>query len=339
MSLSSSRQPTTNQLRHTSASGDRGPTERSACDPRNAAFVVDRVRARRDRVVNPMEPRLQACVTALTMPLPGKVRCSMRVTEIEVGGEYCYRTWPRSVETVVQVAVLARSRGKRIRVRFVAGTNRGLEATVESRQLVCRWKDRKGFLSEEALHRRLKEYSDEEWRGKDHPLTQAVGWVLDASGEYGWINNQGLFVQDAESVDRLVCRAGRSIPQDPLGYTDGLGRRHLSFQFAVRLAKSLAAVEPATVLSFLDDTERIWEAGAKEPGSSWMAEYRVERRPGVEIARQWARATRAADAVTEVERLRAIVEKLASELRSAGLDTLAAEAERDLSARPAVDAK
>jgi hypothetical protein len=72
---------------------------------------------------------------ALTTPVPGKVRCSMRVTEIDVGGEYCYRTWPRSVETVVRVAVLASSRGGRIRVRFVAGSNRGPEATVESRQL------------------------------------------------------------------------------------------------------------------------------------------------------------------------------------------------------------
>jgi hypothetical protein len=111
------------------------------------------------------------------MPVPDGVRCSVRATEIEVGGEYAYRTWPRSVEAPAQVIVLARSRG-RVRVRFIAGSNRGLEATVESRQLVCRWKDRKRFLSDEAQHRRLKVYSDEKWRGKDHPLTQAVGWGI-----------------------------------------------------------------------------------------------------------------------------------------------------------------
>ena len=195
----------------------------------------------------------------------------MKATEVEVGGEYCYRTWPRSVEKLVRVIVLARFRGGRFRMCFVAGANNGLEATVESRQLVCRWKERKQFLGEETQYRRLKAYSDEQWRGKDHPLTQAVGWVLDASGEYGWINNKGLFVQDAESVARLVARAGGTVPDDPVGYTDRGGQRHLSFQFALRLAQLLAAAEPATVLSFLDDTDRGWEVAAQQPGSKWMA--------------------------------------------------------------------
>ena len=142
------------------------------------------------------------------MAVPDRVGCSVRVTEIEVGGEYGYRTWPRSAEAVARVVALRRYRRGRVRVRFVAGSNRGMEATVESRQLVCRWKERKQFLTEEAQYRRLKAYSDEEWRGKAHPLTQAVGWVLDASGEYGWVNNKGLFVQDAESVDRLAGVSG-----------------------------------------------------------------------------------------------------------------------------------
>ena len=70
------------------------------------------------------------------------------------------------------------------------------------------------------------------------------------------------------------------------------------------------------------------------PGSRWMAEYRVERRPGMEIARQWARSGDRFDAMTEVERLRSVVARLASELRAAGLDITALRAEQDLGDAP-----
>jgi hypothetical protein len=100
-----------------------------------------------------------------------------------------------------------------------------------------------------------------------------------------------------------VARARVPIPDDPLGYTDRTGQRPLSFQFALRLARTLAAAEPAAVLSFLDDTERGWNEDVRQPGNRWMAEYRVERRPGMEIARQWARSGTASDVMTETERL------------------------------------
>jgi hypothetical protein len=73
-------------------------------------------------------------------------------------------------------------RGNKWKAEWV-DPNPGLTDYVESRNLMCRWKDHKAFLREEADAKRLRQHHNEIGYEFESPLDKAVHQVVDSVGD------------------------------------------------------------------------------------------------------------------------------------------------------------
>ena len=252
--------------------------------------------------------------------------------KIEIGRLYAVREPPRPGVEMEKVKVLERVRSGRWKVEWV-DPNPGLVDYVRSANIICRWADRRPVVRDEERYQRLREVSDRLWPGDDHPLTDAVGEVLDATGESGYPVH-GLLIEEPGVIERICARCGvepDSLPDHQVAYVDRAERHHLSFGAALHLAKAFAAAEPDTVLLHLDAAERKYVIEASEPGHGYLVPLVERWRAGWAMVRQWAGTDeQLARKDKEIERLRRIIERTIWELRSAGEERMASKLDQQL---------
>jgi hypothetical protein len=145
---------------------------------------------------------------------------------------------------------------------------------------------------------------------------------LESSGEPGAAAAaEGTSMSESE-IQRILDRSGLSTPPSelhPLAYTDRHGYVHLPLDATVKLAQAFAAVEPQTVIGYLDDQEEEMRLRGYQPGDRWWHEYLRERSPGFALARQWAGLEQEAELLRkEIARLRTLVSTAAYDLKAAG---------------------
>src|SRR5258708_9372294 len=106
----------------------------------------------------------------------------MLKSEIKPGSVYAFREKPKPALPFQQVRVVGHVRGNKWKAEWIE-PNPGLLHYVESRQLVCAWRDRKAFLKEEEQEARLKRENDQEGYSKDSPVDRAMHCVFESLGE------------------------------------------------------------------------------------------------------------------------------------------------------------
>ena len=175
---------------------------------------------------------------------------------------------------------------------------------------------------------RLKASSDAEWPGKAHPTSEAVETVLEATGEH--LKRLRLRASRRRSTRSIALRGRAGVSaEDPLGFTDRHGVRHLPFRTALALARRFAAAEPRSVLIAVESEEPHYELELMEPHNRDLVPLVNKWRASWALCRQWAGhnkelATREA----EIERLRRVVSDVLDELRRVGADDAVRRIER-----------
>jgi hypothetical protein len=224
-------------------------------------------------------------------------------------------------------------RGK-LKVRFESGPHPGLEEYVSTRQIVVPWGQRNAVLRDERLSAALDDYS----RGRGDPaLGEAASAILESTGEPGaGAAADGTMMSEAE-LQRVCDRAGLTkTPADlhPLAFRDRRGDVRLPLDATVELARAFAAAEPHTVIGYLDDREEEMRLRGNQPGERWWHEYLREKAPGFALARQWAGLEQEAEMLRkEIARLRSLVSRAVSELKSVGAERKAQTLMRALEGR------
>jgi hypothetical protein len=221
-----------------------------------------------------------------------------------------------------------------IKVRFEDGPHPGLKEYVATRQVLCPWGQREAVVRDEERAARFAEHAREV---RDHALAEAASAVLESTGEQSaYCSDDGAQMSESD-VQRILDRAGLTdSPADlhPVAYQDRSGLIHLPLDAAVRLAKSFAAAEPQTVVSYIDDEEDELRIRGNAPGERWFHQYLREMSPGYAVARQWAGLEQEAELLRkEISRLRSLVSSAAYDLKDAGKERKARTLLRALDGR------
>lgn len=253
---------------------------------------------------------------------------------IVVGQEYGTREPPRPGVELQRVRVLEPVRSGKWRVEWLE-ENAGLVDFVRSANIVVPWKDRKPFLKDEERQLRLEAHSRERWPGKDHPLSEAVGDVLDSTGEslsvYG---SHGILSGQPDALERIATRARTIVPDSAYSFVDRFGTFHAPFDVALELARKFAAAEPNTVLINVEAHERRYEAEARELGNAYLVPLVERWRASWALCRQWAGFDDAlAQRDAEIKFLRELINRTMWDLRTKGQEDLATKLERRLKRR------
>jgi hypothetical protein len=188
-----------------------------------------------------------------------------------------------------RVEIIERARGTKWKVRFLDEPHPGLVDYVMSKQIVCKWGDRRQYLRDEKRFATFDALGDGLWEG--HPRVEAVDLVLASSGEPGAETYRGKLSMAPDQVERLTTRAGlegSATDLDPVAFIDRHGEAQLPFRAAERLAQAFAAAEPKTVLLAVQQEEDELEARGWLPGERYMHTRLQERRLAFALARQWA---------------------------------------------------
>jgi hypothetical protein len=104
----------------------------------------------------------------------------MLKSQIKPGGQYALRE--RGSEQLQRVKLLEHIRGNKWKAEWI-DPNPGLVHFVESGHLLVPWKDRKGFLQEEADAAAIRAYNDQQGYERDSPLDNAVCEIFESTGE------------------------------------------------------------------------------------------------------------------------------------------------------------
>ena len=104
----------------------------------------------------------------------------MQGADLHVGRTYAYRQTARRDDLeLMKVKILGPSRGRKIRIRFEDGDLTGLDEWVPVVQIVCRWTDRKAFLTDHRRAAELRQATNQTW---DAVTEDAICWIMTASG-------------------------------------------------------------------------------------------------------------------------------------------------------------
>jgi hypothetical protein len=110
------------------------------------------------------------------------------------------------------------------------------------------------------------------------------------------------------------------MPESPASFVDRHGQIHLPFDVALTLARTFCAVEPATILTNVEVTERKWESDVRR-GEDHVVKLLNEYRAAWALIRQWAGHDAAiAQREAEIKRLERLVWDAIYALQKAGLD-------------------
>jgi len=246
----------------------------------------------------------------------------MQKAEITPGQEYAVREVPRSDTPFQHVRVLQHVRGGKWKAEWIE-PNPGLVDYVESKSLIVRWKDRKGFLRDEAAERRLDDENEQQGYRRESPIDDALTSVFESVGEKNLTFFWGELRGSQEALDRVRVRAkmqpGKIIPP---AYVDRFGTVHVPFAEAVALAKAFCAAEPAPVLVDAEATERKWSVEASRPGGEYLVKLLNEYRAVWALIRQWTGHDPAvAQREAHIQRLERLVWDAIYALQKAGLDS------------------
>jgi hypothetical protein len=248
-------------------------------------------------------------------------------SDVKLGGHYALREKRNS--PIERVKVLEHVRSGRWRVEWV-DPNPGLVDFVKSGALLCPWGDRHKVVRDEERWGRLRASVESSgYRGADSTVAGAVDEVLESTGEDIWVD-KGVLSGAPDALTRVAERAHLDLDLQR-GFVDRHGQRHLGWAEGVDLARAFAAMEPNTVLLHVDLMEREYEAGAREPGRSYMLCLLEERRAGWALIRQWAGLDEErARARREIEDLRRVIDQAVWRLRQGNADPerIAAQLER-----------
>jgi hypothetical protein len=255
----------------------------------------------------------------------------MNRADIHPGKLYAVREPPRPDVSFQRVKVLEHARKDKWKVEFLDEPNPGLVDYVRSKNIICRWGERKAVERDEKRADALDQASRQDWLGDDHPVSRAVDLVLESTGEDMWAH-KGVLSGRPDAIQRLADRASIEIP-DPryVSYTDRRGEQHFPWSSGLALAKAFAAAEPATVLLRVEQDERELELKAQEPGYRYLLGLLESYRPSYALVRSWAgfdAELAAKDA--EIERLREIIRRVCWDIKRDGQENLARRLERQL---------
>jgi hypothetical protein len=138
---------------------------------------------------------------------------------------------------------------------------------------------------------------------------------------------RGVLTGQPEALSRVKERARLDAAKhSPVTYVDRYGKVHAPFDEALELARAFCAVEPGTVLTGVESTEREWSHKASQPGENYIVSLLNEYRASWAIIRQWTGLDPAiAQREAQIQRLERLVWDAIYVLQKAGLD---AEAHR-----------
>lgn len=244
----------------------------------------------------------------------------MQKADIKVGEEYALRE-ARTPDTPLQhIRILEHIRRNKWRAEWI-DPNPGLKDYVESQYLVVRWKERKAFLRDEESERRLREHNARLGGAGGSPVAEALQQIFEGVGDklifYG-----DVLEGDPDALGRVKERA-RLDPakHSVVTYTDRHGRIHVPFDEALELGRAFCAVEPSTVLTGVESTEREWSQEVTQPGKDYLVKLLNEYRASWAIVRQWTGHDPAIAAREEqIKRLEHLVWDAIYALQKAGLD-------------------
>ncbi len=212
--------------------------------------------------------------------------------------------------------------------------NPGLVDYVESVHILCRWKDHKTFLKEEAEAQRLRKHNEDIGYGERSPMANALYHVFDHIGDELSFY-KGVLSGSPEALERVKQRAGvPTMPLSRFAYTSRLGTIHLPFDYALELAQKFCGAEPATVLVNVENSESDWARKARTPGEEHIVPLLNEYRAVWALLRQWAGHDAAlAQREAEIQRLERLVLDAIYALQKAGLASEATRLRRAMETR------
>jgi hypothetical protein len=252
----------------------------------------------------------------------------MLKSEINPRTDYALREKSTPDAPPQRIRIIEHIRGNKWKAEWL-DPNPGLIDYVESGHLMCRWKDHKAFLREEAEANRLRTHNREIGYEPESPLTNAVYQVFECVGDDVDFD-KGILSVTAEALERVKQRAGMpSMPNSPFAYTSRSGKMHFPFDYALELARKFCSSEPSTVLVGVETTEREWARQATRPGEEYIVPLLNDCRASWALLRQWAGHDAAvAQREAEIQRLERLVWDAVYALQKAGLDSDAARLRR-----------
>lgn len=237
----------------------------------------------------------------------------------------------REHEPHIKVRYLGITHRRNAKVRFESGPIVGLDDWIKTRDLACRWGDRKALLRDVERHRRLVAANRAIW----DPVTEdAIDTVITASGEFGGYESR--WVIDSAPAERFWRRAklnGSPIDYDPLNFVDLHGGWWLTYATALHAAQAYAAAEPHSVELYIRAIEDRLTAEGWQPGNRGAHQDLRAWSPRWALARSWTQRPLGDAAEKEVQRLQAVVGESARLLRQLGHELHATQIERALRGR------
>lgn len=249
--------------------------------------------------------------------------------DLEIGKYYAYRMTAKHDDTdLVKVQVLSAGRKGKIRVRYEEGEYTGLDEWVRSKQIACRWAQRRNWLRDHEHKLRLDQADAEAY---DKVVYDAIDFVMEASGEYtGYMLGEA---QDPAVPQRFWARAkldGLPLDADPANYVDRFGSWHLSFRSMEAASIAFAAAEPEAVELYLRKWEDQLKAEGFQPGGRVSHDVLRQWSPSMALARSWTRTAANKALEDEVQRLQRLVHEAIRLLKTSGNERGAARIERGL---------
>jgi hypothetical protein len=190
------------------------------------------------------------------------------------------------------------------------------------------WKEHKAFLKEEADSRRMAEHNATVGYEQNSPIDRALEQVFESVAD-DVSYYRGCVSGSPAAIERVLTRAGIKDQQhDPVAFTDRQGTLMLPFDEALQIARRFCGIEPSTVLTGVEVTERDWEQKARR-GETYIVGLLNEYRASWALVRQWAGHDAAiAQREAEIEKLERLVWDAVYALQKAGLDSEAARLRR-----------
>lgn len=230
-----------------------------------------------------------------------------------------------------QVRVIEHVRRDKWRVEWLS-PNAGLIDFVKSSTIVCHWDERRAVLRDERRAAELRREAERSWPGDEHPLVEAAGVVLAATGEMVDVFH-GELQGPPDALDRVAGRANFDWPSGTSAYTDRYGTRHIPWPTVLELVQRFAVAEPRSVLQRIDIQERRYEVEAAEAGRAYLLPILEKYRAGWALVRQWAGFDQDRRRLgEEIKRLRQVIDRAVWDLRRSDVDParVAARLERGM---------
>jgi hypothetical protein len=255
----------------------------------------------------------------------------MRKEDLVKGKNYALRpkgAGPGSGDSFVKVVFLGLTHSRQCKVRFDSGELEGLEDWVVTRDLACRWGERRALVRDEERAAKMAAEDEGVW---DEVTEEAISTVMEASGEYTGFGR--VWSDDPVTAQRYWDRGGLTgtpLEYDPVNYRDRFGAWNLSYATALKAAQSFAAAESELVDLYLRGIEEELKAEGFEPGNRFSHDLLRKWAPSHALVRAWSQVPRGIAAENEITRLRSVVSQAVRFLRDAGEERKADQIERGL---------